>query len=603
MRYTIVIVLLCLLIFSFYSCSFIHNPKPQEKPPQIEQAEQTETTPKFASQTVEEYAMIHQISDPKVAEYYLANPDYAKAHPYIPNEKDLAFYESKFLFRVYANFKNDVEELGFERATAKYKNREPNSGGEVSIKDKIRVDQEKAASEEFENEINKAADLYNKGSIDEAINHEKIAITLHPNAPTTIYDLGVMYMKKEDYRNAMGCFQKTVELLEETGYTKVNILIHPKIYMGACINLGRIYNYMNLYDEAAIVLSKAVEFQPKDFDANCNLAVTYYNMKDSAKAVLQLKKCIEIDPENADIHNLVGITYYNMKEYTTALDEFRIAVKLNPDEDQYGYNEGLALARLERYEDAVQAFKRASDMKKADNMYRILSVQVKSNKAKDFYNKGCTAMEAKRVDEAIEFFNSALEVKPDMAEAYVNLGYCYRLKRDPQKQVYYFEEAAKLNPDMPNLYYDLGLAYNDAGMTLNAKYALEKAIDSNPSFKEAHFNLGMVYYGLNNIADATKEFDKCIELSPGWFEARLNIGNCYLKMGNIEEAINQYTEAVSLRPKSAEANYDLGIALTKAKRYAEAKELFQKAIKLDPSHRQARDMLKEIDDYQNNKTK
>jgi len=99
MRYTIIIVLLCLFIFSFCSCSFIHKPKPQEKPPQIEQAEQTETTQKFTSQTVEEYAMIHQISDPKVAEYYLAHPDYAKTNPYVPTDKDIAFYESKFLLK------------------------------------------------------------------------------------------------------------------------------------------------------------------------------------------------------------------------------------------------------------------------------------------------------------------------------------------------------------------------------------------------------------------------------------------------------------------------------------------------------------------------
>jgi len=601
MRYAIIIVLLCLLIFSFCSCSFNQKPKPQEKSPQTE-ITPSETTQNFTSQMVEEYAMIHQISDPKVAEYYLAHPDYAKTNPYVPTDKDISFYESKFLLKVYPNLKKDIEKDGFTRARARLMNAEVEGRSSANRLNQVTVD-EKNSSEQIEFELNNATALYNKGLIDEAIEHLKLALSYRPETPTVVYDLGVMYMKKESYREAMGCFQKTLEYLEESGYTNVNILIHPKVYMGACTNLGMIYTYLGIYDEAVSVLSKAVKFQPRDFDANWNLAVAYFNKKDSAKASLQLKKCIELDPDNAQMHNAVGIVYYNMLLYNIALDEFQTAVKLDPKENQYGYNEGLTLARMGRSEEAIQAFKRASEMKEANDMYRILSEQIKSNKAKDFYNKGCAAMEAKSVDEAIESFNSALGVKPDMVEAYVNLGYCYRIKRDPQKQVYYFEEAAKLSPDLPNLYYNLGLAYNDAGMILNAKYALEKAVDYDPSFKDAHFNLGMVYFKYNRIADAAGEFDKCVGLSPNWFEAHLNLGNCYLKMGNIEEAINQFTEATSLKPKSAEADYDLGIALTKAKRYTEAKELFQKAIKFDPSHKQARQMLEEINNYQNDKTK
>ncbi|HGE71028.1 TPA: tetratricopeptide repeat protein [Candidatus Poribacteria bacterium] len=589
------------IIFLFFGCARF-QPKPLEKKdeqqlpmPTIE-LKQQEAPKKVTPKMIEEYAMVHQISDMKVAEFYLTHPDYAKANPYIPTSEDLAYYESKFLERMYPNFRKEVEKDGFDKARSRYMNLDPNrdSGDKDS---QITVDKVNKLNESVDKEFKNALVLYEKGLIDEAIEKMRSVVANKPESPTFVYNLGVIYLKKEDVRQAMACFQKTIELLEESSYTEINKIVYPRIYMGACINLGMIYNYLGLYNEAIEVLTKAIKFSPKDYDANWNLAVTYYTMNDYNRAILQLKKCIEIDPKNDQIHNAVGVAYYKMGLYSMALEEFRTAIKLNPNENQYNYNEGLTLARLNQYENAMMAFRKANEMKDANDMYRILSEQNKLNKAKEMYNKGCLAMESNKIDEAISAFNSALEIKPDMVEALFNLGNCYRIKRDIQKQIYYFEESAKLNPDLLNLYYNLGLAYIDAGMYLNARYALEKAVEDNPTFKDAHFSLGRVYYKDGRYADSCKEFMKCLELSPNWFPAVINLGNCYLKLGDIENAISQFKQATLLSPKSAEAHYDLGIAFTKAKRYNEAIESFQKAISFDPAHAESIRMLKELEDF------
>jgi protein O-GlcNAc transferase len=593
-----------ILILSFYGCAK-YQPKPIENKPQqtlpMPSLEMKQETPqKVTPKMIEEYAIIHQMSDLKKAEFYLTHPDYAKANPHQPTNEDLSLYEMKFLERIYPNFRKEVEKDGFDKARTRYMNLNPNT--DTGDQDSgIAVDDINKKNASFDKQVNKANELYEKGLVDEAIEQMRLAAADKPEAPTIVYNLGVMFMKKENVREAMACFQKTIKLIEQSDYTNINKMIYPQIYMGACINLGTIYNYLGQYNEAIYILMEAIKFRPKDYDANWNLAVTYYTMKDYNESAKQLKKCIESDPKNDQIHNIVGVAYYKMALYTTALEEFRIAIKLNPKENQYGYNEGLALARLMRYDEAILAFRRASEMKEAGDMYRILSEQTKLNKAKEMYNKGCLAMESNKVDEAIEAFNFALEIKPDMDEALFNLGECYRMKHEPQKQVSYLEEAAKINPKRLNLYYNLGLAYIDAGMSLNARYALEKAVEDNPTFKDAHFSLGKVYYKDGRFADSGKEFDKCLELSPEWFEAHINLGNCYLKLGDNENAINQFREATNIRPKSAEAHYDLGIALTKARFYTDAIESFQKAINISPAHTDSLKMLKELESYQSEK--
>ncbi|MGB9596294.1 MAG: tetratricopeptide repeat protein, partial [Candidatus Poribacteria bacterium] len=256
-----------------------NKPKQQLPIPTIEEIKPQEPTKKITPKMIEEYALIHQISDMKVAEFYLTHPDYAKTNPYIPSSEDIAYYESKFLEKIYPNFRKEVEKDGFEKARSRYMNLDPNrdSGDKDS---KITVEKINKINETVDKELNSAMDLYEKGLIDEAIEKMRSVVANKPESPTYIYNLGVIYLKKEDVRNAMACFQKTIELLEESSYTGINKIVYPRVYMGACINLGMIYNYLGLYNEAIDILTRAIKFSPKDYDANWNLAVTYYTMND-----------------------------------------------------------------------------------------------------------------------------------------------------------------------------------------------------------------------------------------------------------------------------------------------------------------------------------
>jgi len=552
-----------------------------------------EITPRM----IEEYAMVHQMSDLKTAEFYLKNPDYAKTHPYVPTREDRAFYESRFLEKVLPQFKRIAEKQGAERARSRFMNINPHSDLPRSWKSKYRMQESFNKSATIDTKLTEATILYKADRLDEAVKSMKAAVDADPESPTLLYDLGVMHMENGNYYEAVESFQRSLDSIKSTAHSKINLVIHPKVYMGACVNLGLVYIRTGMYNEAVKILKEAIKFESDDLEANWNLAIAYWFMGDADRTAQQMRKYINLDQNSAEAHNMIGLLYYRKKLYKAALDEFQIASKLDPKETQYKYNEGWVLAKLDRYDEASQLFREISESEEGSTA-SIFVKEHAANKIKKLYNDGCTAMETHNSTKAIELFQDVLKLKPDMVGAHVNLGILYGMRGDKSNQIHHLKEAIKLEPDKPDVRYNLGLAYSKAGFYSEAMEEFEQAVDLDPSLRDAHFKLGVLLHKARNFGEAAVRFEKCLELSPNWSKARLNLGSCYLKTGNLEGAVEQFTELLKSSPESAVANYNLGNAYMRMGRFGQASELFQKALEIRPGYRQAQEMMKEIEAYQ-----
>ena len=602
-----------LLVLSISGCGLQKStpPEPAQAGPAIPEVA-SEPSQKVPSEMVKEYANIHQISDLKTAEFRLTHPDYAKEHPYTPTDEDIAFYEREFLEKIYPNFKKIAEKEGFMKARYQYMNNPPagsrstpiGAAGYGALMDRLVSRDGEGASTGTTDAMTRtdtaavhyqeAMRLYGGNHLDEAIEEMEKALQAKPDAPSILYNLGVMYMEKGNYAKSVPLMKSSVRYIKGTGYSRVNLATYSDVYMGALINLGQIYSQIGMYNEAVAVLKEAIQFRRDDADANRNLGITYYAMGDTDKASEQLRKSVELAPEDPALHNMIGRIYYGKKFYDAALDEFQKAVELNPDEEQYSYNLGLALAELGRHDEANLAFANAPGLEEGEEMRQVFAEQTAANRVRELYNEGHSALQSLNLTAAIELFEQVLELKPDMMEAHFNLGAAYRIRGNKLKQIHHFEEAVRLRPDAQDARYNLGLAYSDDRKYPQAISEFRAAIQLKPSFKDAHFNLGTALYKTENYIEAAAEFQRSLELSPGWFEAHVNLGTTYLKIEDVESATEQFEQAMRLRPESAEAHYNLGAAYMRVERHDEAAALFQKALELDPGYRPARLMLKEL---------
>ena len=120
----------------------------------------------------------------------------------------------------------------------------------------------------------------------------------------------------------------------------------------------------------------------------------------------------------------------------TALILFTISSCEDPDKSRQYMDEGAKLMlRYSKYEEAEEAFTKA--------------IKYDKSNYEAFYYRGCAKVNATKYKDAIVDFEKAIELKPDYADAYFNLGRTYYLLNDEDKACEYYQLAAKYG--RPNL--------------------------------------------------------------------------------------------------------------------------------------------------------
>jgi tetratricopeptide (TPR) repeat protein len=129
-----------------------------------------------------------------------------------------------------------------------------------------------------------------------------------------------------------------------------------------------------------------------------------------------------------------------------------------------------------------------------------------------------------------------------------------------------FQQAVKLDPDLAEAHFRLALGYE----------ALDKREDAESEYKKA-----------------VETYKKHLEASPDDAEAHYNLGVTYANLGNYSEAIREYRQANKLKTDDPDIYYDLGVAHTKLAQYDQAAAAFSKSLEIDPDYYRAQDALNE----------
>lgn len=163
--------------------------------------------------------------------------------------------------------------------------------------------------------------------------------------------------------------------------------------------------------------------------------------------------------------------------------------------------------------------------------------------------------------------NHTAEQDKSQARALVEEGKeLYRTDQD-EKAVELFQEAIKLDPELAEAYFRLGLAYTAVG---------GKDQEAEDAYKKA-----------------TEKYKKYLEDNSKDADAHYNLGQTYAELHLYSEAVREYRQATRLKDDDAAVYYDLGTALSKLAQYDEAAAAFSKSLEIDPENYRAQDALDE----------
>ena len=92
-------------------------------------------------------------------------------------------------------------------------------------------------------------------------------------------------------------------------------------------------------------------------------------------------------------------------------------------------------------------------------------------------------------DRAIADYTTAIQLKPDYAEAYNDRGFAYYLKGDGERAIADYTRAIELRPNYPTAYNSRGVAYMSHGYgAAKSVPDFDRAIALQPDFRYAYIN-------------------------------------------------------------------------------------------------------------------
>jgi len=263
---------------------------------------------------------------------------------------------------------------------------------------------------------------FEKNKVDEIIFCFNKLAALEPLNPNLYYEIGHLYLRKEDKFSAVNAFKRAIELDGNNAFYHNSLayaLVQLQDYEGAISEYQRAIR-INPDNEWTSIVSQA-------------LGAIYHQVKDNMEAaIVAYQTAIVLDSNNIDAYMALGEVYQDRNDLNNAVDCYCQAIKLDPNVPKIYCNLGLAL-----------------------------------------WEKGCN-------EEAVIAYHKAINLNPKYEIAFNNLGVVYLDGlNNPDEALIMFTQAIKNNPNYALAYYNKGRAFQNIGNKSGAAKYYQMAIDIN----------------------------------------------------------------------------------------------------------------------------
>jgi tetratricopeptide (TPR) repeat protein len=234
---------------------------------------------------------------------------------------------------------------------------------------------------------------------------------------------------------------------------------------------------------------------------------------------------------------------------------------------------------LRRLDDAIQMFQRALDI---DSTLAIAWAAL-GEAYWTRYDRFDRKKEASSRQEAERAVRRALTLDPDLPEAHNACARGLIAEGNYRGAIQELKAALKGNPRFAAAWVNLGRAHQGAGEYADGLAALKRAIRLNPTSFRNYISLGNFHQRSQEYDEAEKAYRKATDLKPDSPIAWRNLGACLLYQGDSERAAHALTQSLNLE-ENARSRTNLGIAYQYMKRYDLAAEQFRRATELEPGN-------------------
>ncbi|GCB74546.1 hypothetical protein scyTo_0003637 [Scyliorhinus torazame] len=198
----------------------------------------------------------------------------------------------------------------------------------------------------------------------------------------------------------------------------------------------------------------AIQLNPKHYVAMVNLGRLLRSANKNKQAETWYKRALEVT-RTVEVLSPLGALFYNTGRYDEALRIYKEAITMQPANSELQLAvlfvfskrfDGKGINLFLSHTQALDAVKRAVHMKPKDP--KIL--------AELYFSEGNLLRELNRLDVAFESYKQAVELTPDLSQAWMNMGGIRHIKGDYKAAREYYEKALELVPNSRILRENLG---------------------------------------------------------------------------------------------------------------------------------------------------
>ena len=259
------------------------------------------------------------------------------------------------------------------------------------------------------------------------INYYTILANHYPELSKCYYELGHLYLKKDEKINALSAFKLALKYEENNPY-----------YQNS---LAYAYVQLEQYDSAIELYKKALEQNPNDEWSAVvaqALATIYHQVKGNSEAAISmLENSLLLTKNKAQIYEAIADIYYDIENLESAVEYYQLA--LDQDSENPKIYSRLAMAYWEQDE----------------------------------------------IEKSIIYYSRALELDPGYEIAYNNLGVVFLDGLgDAKRAIDYFKNAIELNPNYVLAHFNLARSHEALGEKIAAAKQYQKSLNINKQTEE-----------------------------------------------------------------------------------------------------------------------
>ncbi len=250
-----------------------------------------------------------------------------------------------------------------------------------------------------------------------------------------------------------------------------------------------------------------------------------YEMENYAEAEKMFLQATAKDNTNADYFTALGMNYIEMQEYQKAQEAFESSIRLQEKQQLAYRGMGINYFVQGKYDEAVSQFTKAISYTGAmvnELDYDILAYRGQAEYRGKFYA------------EALETYNSLIELKYDLENSYYTRGLVHLAQNKQEEALQDFQACAKLAGNDIERNFDIYQTLKNAGLPEKGEAYLNTILNIKDDSISGHLNRGKVYYILGKYENAMTELKFAQQNDSA--EAVLYIGLCY-------EALDDYDNA------------------------------------------------------------